>query len=467
MQLYNSLTRKLERFVPQTAGEVGLYTCGPTVYDYPHLGNYSAYVRWDTLDRALKENGYAVDWVMNITDVGHLTSDADEGEDKLEKGAKREGKTAWEVAKFYMDDFMLGLNALNISTPSHVVRATDHIEEQIELIKRLEEKGFTYVIDDGVYFDTYRFRNYGALAQLDLENLQHGARVEVNPQKRGATDFALWKFSPKDTQRDMEWDSPWGKGFPGWHIECSAMAMKYLGDTLDIHTGGIDHLPVHHINEIAQSEAATGKQFVNYWLHANHIMVEGSKISKSLGNGILLHNLAEAGYDPLDVRMLLLQSHYRTQANFTMGGLAGARQRRQSLQAFADLRFQTTGAGEIDDLAFHETKRVILEEFNRDLHTPEALAALSDLASKAEAELVARDSKQSIDEFVAFLDRVFGLKLGESIDITSEQKAKIKEREAARSNKDFAVADRLRNELSAEKIELRDTPVGTIWFRIF
>jgi cysteinyl-tRNA synthetase len=467
MQLYNSLTRTLERFVPQTAGEVGLYTCGPTVYDYPHLGNYSAYVRWDTLDRTLKENGYAVDWVMNITDVGHLTSDADEGEDKLEKGAKREGKTAWEVAKFYMDDFMLGLNALNISTPTHVVRATDHIEEQIELIKRLEEKGFTYVIDDGVYFDTYRFRNYGALAQLDLENLQHGARVEVNPQKRGATDFALWKFSPKNTQRDMEWDSPWGKGFPGWHIECSAMAMKYLGDTLDIHTGGIDHLPVHHINEIAQSEAATGKQFVNYWLHANHIMVEGSKISKSLGNGILLHNLAEEGFDPLDVRMLLLQSHYRTQANFTMDGLAAARQRRQSLQAFADLRFQTTEAGEIDDLSFHETKRVILEELNRDLHTPEALAALSDLANKAEAELVMRDSKQSIEDFVAFLDRVFGLKLGESTDITDEQKAKIKERENARSSKDFAAADRLRDELSAEKIELRDTPVGTIWYRTF
>lgn len=465
MQLYNSLTRKLEKFTPQVAGEVSLYTCGPTVYNYPHLGNYSAYVRWDTLDRTLKENGLAVDWVMNITDVGHLTSDADEGEDKLEEGARREGKTAWEVAQFYMDDFMLGLQALNISTPTHVVRATDHIAEQINLIKQLEEKGFTYVIDDGVYFDTYRFRNYGALAQLDLENLQHGARVEVNPQKRSATDFALWKFSPKDSQRDMEWDSPWGKGFPGWHIECSAMAMKYLGDTIDIHTGGIDHLPVHHINEIAQSEAATGKQFVRYWLHANHIMVEGTKISKSLGNGILLHNLAEAGYDALDVRMLLLQSHYRTQANFTMNGLAAARQRRQSLQAFADLRFQTTHAGEVDDLAFHETKRVILEELNRDLHTPEALAALSDLASSAESELVTHDSKQSIEDFVAFIDRVFGLKLSESTDITDEQKAQITERETARASKNFTEADRLRNELAAQKIELRDTPVGTIWYR--
>jgi len=465
MQLYNSLTRTLEKFTPQVAGEVSLYTCGPTVYDYPHIGNYSAYVRWDTLDRMLRENGLAVDWVMNITDVGHLTGDVDEGEDKLEKGARREGKTAWEVAQFYMDDFMLGLDALNISTPTHVVRATDHISEQIELIKRLEEKGFTYVIDDGVYFDTYRFRNYGALAQLDLENLQHGARVEVNPQKRSATDFALWKFSPRTAQRDMEWDSPWGKGFPGWHIECSAMAMKYLGDTLDIHTGGIDHLPVHHINEIAQSEAATGKQFVKYWLHANHIMVEGTKISKSLNNSILLRNLAEAGYDALDLRMLLLQSHYRTQANFTMGGLAAARQRRQTLQAFADLRFQTVDDGEINDLAFHETKRVILEELNRDMNTPEALAALSDLASKAETDLVAHASKTALENFVAFIDRVLGLKLGESTDITSEQKQRITDRQTARSQKNFTAADKVRSELSAQKIELRDTPVGTIWYR--
>ena len=465
MQLYNSLTRKLERFTPQTAGEVSLYTCGPTVYDYQHIGNYSAYVRWDTLDRVLKEDGYAVDWVMNITDVGHLTSDADEGEDKLQKGARREGKSAWDVAQFYMDDFMLGLQALNISTPAHVVRATDHIAEQIELIKQLEEKGFTYIIDDGVYFDTYRFRNYGHLARLDLKNLQHGARVEINPQKRAATDFALWKFSPKNAQRDMEWDSPWGKGFPGWHIECSAMAMKYLGDTLDIHTGGIDHLPVHHVNEIAQSEAATGKQFVHYWLHANHIMVEGAKIAKSTGNGILLHNLAEAGYDPLDVRMLLLQSHYRSQANFTMGGLAAARQRRQSLQAFADLRFQAVEGGEVDALAIEETQRVIFEELRNDLHTPEALAALSDLANSAEAELIAPEGGAAMTDFVAFLDRVFGLKLGEQGDITEAQKEHIAARQTAREAKDFAAADRIRDELRAQKIELRDTPLGTIWYR--
>jgi cysteinyl-tRNA synthetase len=465
MQLYNSLTRKLEQFSPQVANEVGLYTCGPTVYDYQQIGNYSAYLRWDTLDRVLKENGYAVEWVMNITDVGHLTSDADEGEDKLEKGAKREGKTAWEVAQFYMDDFMQGLKALNISTPTHVVRATDHIAEQIELIKRLDEKGYTYRIDDGIYFDTFRFKKYGHLARLDIKNLQHGARVEVNPQKRSATDFALWKFSPAHTTRDMEWDSPWGKGFPGWHIECSAMAMKYLGDTIDIHTGGIDHLPVHHVNEIAQSEAATGKQFVRYWLHNNHILVDGTKISKSLGNSVLLTHVAKAGYDALDLRMLFLQSHYRTQANFTMGGLAAARQRRQSLQAFADLRFQTVEGGEIDDLSIEETKRVMLEELNADMRTPEALAALSDLANAAEADLVARQASKALHDFVAFLDRVLGLRLGESTDITAEQKQLIQDREAARKAKDFARADTLRDTLRTAKIELRDTPIGTIWYR--
>lgn len=465
MQLFNTATRKLEHFMPQTAGEVSLYTCGPTVYDYQHIGNYSAYIRWDTLVRVLQENGLAVDWVMNITDVGHLVSDADAGEDKLEKGAKREGKTAWDVAKFYMDDFLLGLQALGIQTPSHVVRATDHIAEQIALIKTLEEKGYTYIIDDGVYFDTSKFKDYGKLARLDVSHLQAGARVEVNPQKRQQQDFALWKFTPKGQRRDMEWESPWGNGFPGWHIECSAMSMQYLGDTLDIHTGGIDHLPVHHINEVAQSEAATNKPFARYWLHNNHILVESNKISKSLGNGVLLRDLAREGYDALDLRMLFLQSHYRTQSNFTMGGLAAARQRRQALQAFADLRYQTVDGGALDAMSFDETKRVMLEALNEDLHTPEALAALSDLVAAAESNLVAPEGKQAMEKFVAFLDRTLGLKLGESANITAGQKQLITKRDAARQTKDFTESDRIRHELQAQKIELRDTPLGTIWYR--
>jgi len=465
MQLYNTLTRKLERFTPQVEGEVSLYTCGPTVYDYQHIGNYSAYVRWDTLVRALHESGYAVDWVMNITDVGHLTSDADEGEDKLQKGARREGKSAWDVAKFYTADFMDGLKAMNIQTPTHVVLATDHIAEQISLIKQLESKGFTYIIDDGVYFDTSKSPDYGHLARLDVKGLQAGARIEMNKQKRNQTDFALWKFTPAGQKRDMEWASPWGNGFPGWHIECSAMSMKYLGDTLDIHTGGIDHLPVHHINEIAQSQAATGKQFARYWLHANHLMVEGSKIAKSAGNGILLHELAKEGFDPLDVRLLLLQSHYRSQANFTIEGLKAARKRRQSIQAFADLRFQLVDGGELDTPAFVETKRVMLEELQEDLRTPEVLAALSDITEAAETNLVDPAAKDSFERFLAFLDRTVGLNLLASQDIEPDQKTMITEREKARGNKDFAKADEIRKMLASKNIELRDTPVATIWYR--
>lgn len=465
MQLYNSLTRKLEHFTPQNTNEVTLYTCGPTVYDYQHVGNYSAYVRWDTLVRVLQQHDYSVKWVMNITDVGHLTSDADEGDDKLEKGAKREGKNAWDVAKFYMDDFMGGLKALNILEPSHTIRATDHIAQQIDLIKQLEQKGVTYVIDDGVYFDTSKSPDYGQLARLDLKNLQAGARVAINEQKRKPTDFALWKFTPARQHRDMEWESPWGNGFPGWHIECSAMALQYLGDTLDIHTGGIDHLPVHHVNEIAQSQAATSKPFARFWLHNNHIMVDGAKISKSLGNGVLLHQLALQGFDALDVRMLLLQSHYRTQANFTIGGLEAARQRRQALQAFADLRFQTIDGGAVDVLAIDVAKRVIAEELSNDLHTPEALAALSDLISTAEDGLVAAEAQAALQDFVTFIDHTLGLNLGKHGDITPEQKKLIAQRQAARANKDFTRADTLRAQLASQNIELRDTPVATIWYR--
>lgn len=466
MQLYNTLTRRLEHFTPQDPNEVTMYSCGQTVYDYAHVGNYITYTRWDTLVRVLRETGYTVNWVTNITDVGHLTSDADEGEDKLEKGAKREGKTAWEIAKFYGDDFVAGLHKLNFTEPTHLVKATEHIPEQIALVKTLEEKGFTYIIDDGVYFDTSKLPDYGKLTVQEQNELKAGARVEVNRQKRNPGDFALWKFSPKDQKRDMEWESPWGKGFPGWHVECSAMAMKYLGETIDIHAGGIDHIPVHHTNEIAQSEAATGKPFSRFWLHANHMMVEGQKISKSLGNGITLHQLAEEGITPLDTRMLYLQSHYRSQASFTMGGLRAARQRRLGLQAFADLRFQTLDGAELNAVSFTETQRVILSELQNDLRTPDALAALNALAESALTYLVAPDARDAINEFVAFLDRVFGLKLGESTDITAEQKKLIAERESARGQKDFAKSDELRTQLETQGIVVRDTPLGTIWSRL-
>lgn len=465
MQLYNTLTRKLEQFEPQNPPEVTLYTCGPTVYDYLQIGNWATYVRWDILQRVIKEDGYALDWVMNVTDVGHLVSDADEGEDKLEKGARREGKTAWEVAKFYTDDFKKGMQALNIQDPTHFEPATKHIDAQIELVKRLEAKGYSYIIDDGVYFDTSKLKDYGKLAQLNIEGLKEGARVEVNPQKRNTTDFALWKFSPKDSKRDMEWDSPWGRGFPGWHLECSAIAMEFLGDTLDIHTGGIDHIPVHHTNEIAQSEAATGKPFANFWLHASFINIDGKKIGKSMGNSITLQDIAQKGFDGLDLRLLYMQSHYRTHANFTFNGLEAARQRRLDIQAFADLRFQLKEGGELNGSSFEQTRTLMLEEFNRDLHTPEALAALSDLVTSVETDLVAPDAKKDFVNFLEFLDRTLGLKLLDSQDINTDVKSLIAQREQARGDKDFAKSDEIRNELAKQGIHLRDTPLGTVWYR--
>lgn len=317
MRLYNTLTRTIDELKPINAPIVTVYTCGPTVYDYPQIGNWFTYVRWDTLIRTLKASGLQPNWVLNVTDVGHLVSDADEGEDKLEKGARREGKTAWDIAKFYTNDFVAGMHALNMLIPDQMPRATDHIAEQIDLIKKLEDKGFTYTTSDGIYYDTAKFPRYADFAKLDLDEQQAGARVKVNPEKRNSTDFALWKFSPKDHKRDMEWDSPWGKGFPGWHLECSAMSMKYLGETIDIHTGGIDHVPIHHTNEVAQSEAITGKPLANIWLHGNHIMVNGEKISKSLGNSIRLQDIQAKGFSPIVLRLHVLESHYRSQSKFS------------------------------------------------------------------------------------------------------------------------------------------------------
>ena len=291
MKLHNTLSREVEEIKPLNSPEVTVYTCGPTVYDYPHIGNWFTFIRYDVLVRALRAGGFKPKWVMNITDVGHLVSDEDEGEDKLEVGAKREGKTAWAIAEKYTEYFKKGLKRLNFLQPNYLERATDHIEEQIDLVKKLEVKGLTYTIDDGVYYDTSKFPKYGELAKLDLENLKAGARVTLNPQKKNPTDFALWKFSLKAGNRDMEWGSPWGKGFPGWHLECSAIAMKYLGETIDIHAGGIDHIPTHHTNEIAQSEGATGKKFVNCWMHGNFVLVDGKKMAKSAGTFITLEDI--------------------------------------------------------------------------------------------------------------------------------------------------------------------------------
>jgi cysteinyl-tRNA synthetase len=465
MKIYNTLTRNVDEIKPLNPPVVTVYTCGPTVYDYAHIGHWFNYVRMDMLIRTLKASNLKPRWVMNVTDVGHLVSDADEGEDKLEKGAKREGKTAWEVAKFYEKDFFESAKELNILTPDYIARATEHIKEQIELIKKLEEKGYTYVIDDGVYYDTSKFESYADFARLDVEDQQAGARVAVNPQKRNQTDFALWKFSPKDHQRDMEWDSPWGKGFPGWHIECSAMSMKYLGDTLDIHTGGVDHIPVHHTNEIAQSEAATGKRFANYWMHSNHVMVNGEKISKSLGNGIRLQQLVEQGIEPEAVRLHVLESHYRSQSKFSLESLVAAQNRLKDYREMAVLAWQPTAeAG--DRKAYMEVAGDILAALQDDLNTPEALAHLSAFSDEVKEQGITQDELSAFKSFLEFLDNTLGLNLSAVQDITDEQKSLIQEREKAREMRDWEKADELRNQLTAQKLGVRDTEYGPVWHRL-
>jgi cysteinyl-tRNA synthetase len=466
MKLYNTLTRQVEEIQPLKPPQVNVYTCGPTVYDYAHIGHWFNYVRMDMLIRTLKASGLETNWVMNITDVGHLVSDADEGEDKLEKGARREGKTAWEVAEFYTKDFLECMALLNILHPDHIVKATDHIAEQIALIQTLEERGYTYIIDDGVYYDTSKFHGYAHFARLDLEEQQAGARVSFNPQKRHGSDFALWKFSPTDHSRDMEWDSPWGKGFPGWHIECSAMSMHYLGPTLDIHTGGIDHIPTHHTNEIAQSEAATGQRFSNYWLHSNHVLIEGEKISKSLGNGIRLQDIIERGISPEVVRLHILESHYRNQSKFSWDSLIAARNRLEDLHAMAALRWQVLPAAfDAATFSLEDVPLELVKILENDIDTPGALAFLSQVSSQLLSVLIEQDMLDHFEIMLNGIDNLLGLSLMSVQDISDEQKQKIAERQKARDGKDWTKSDDIRQELASQGVGLRDTPNGrTIWF---
>lgn len=463
MKLYNTLTRSVDTIQPLTQDQTTIYTCGPTVYDYPHIGNWFTFVRYDLLVRVLRAGGQNAKWVMNITDVGHLTSDADEGEDKLEKGARREGKTAWEVAKFYGDYFIGGLNRLNVVTPDHLTKATEHISEQIDLIKMLEEKGFTYTTSDGVYYDTSKFEGYAAFARLDLDDLQAGARVEYNPEKRNITDFALWKFSPADQQRDMEWESPWGTGFPGWHLECSAMAMKYLGETIDIHAGGIDHVPVHHTNEIAQSEAATGKRFANYWMHANHISIEGEKISKSLGNTVTLEQVEERGVELEALRLHILESHYRSQSKFSWESLEAAQNRLKAYRQMADIRWQTHASGAVTAADIKTTRQKILDLLLDDLATPQVLAELSHLQTAIDNTGIHTDAQEAYVAFLGWIDDALGLRLSGRADLTDAQKDLIRERDAVRAAKDWTASDRIRDELMTQGVHVRDTSRGSVW----
>ena len=451
MKLYNTASHKLEPFKP-LSNTVKIYTCGPTVYNFQHIGNYASYVYWDLLVRTLKLNGYNVKRVLNLTDVGHLVSDGDEGEDKLEKGAAREGKSVYEVAEFYADDFLKNFRALELVEPDVIARATDYIDADERAVDLMTEHGYTYETEDGVYFDTARFDKYADFAHLDLAGLQAGVRVGFSSEKRNTSDFAVWKFIKPGEKHAMRWDYLGRPGYPGWHLECSTIIHEELGEPIDIHTGGIDHVPVHHTNEIAQTYAMGGHELAKYWLHCNFITIDGEKISKSLGNVYLLSDLAERGFLPMDYKMWVLSGHYQGTRNFTFESLEGAKARRLNWRNRIALCYQN----EKDDT----NKKQNLEE---SAVFDEILAAVSNNLNSAEAFALIDSSNLSLNDWKK-VDELFGLKLIEdSPDLSEEVAEKIQLREKARENKDYEKADKIRDELLLTGVTLRDTPNGAVW----
>jgi cysteinyl-tRNA synthetase len=471
LRLYNTLGRELQEFAPIRPGKVGFYGCGPTVYNYAHIGNLRAYVFDDTLVRVLRFLGYEVTHVMNVTDVGHLTGDVDEtGDDKMVKSAQERGKSVLEVAAFYTDAFFKDTDRLGILRPTVVCKATEHVEDMIALIRRIEAKGYTYQAGGNLYFDVTRFPTYGELALLDLGELKAGARIEVDPNKRNPADFALWFTKSKFENQALVWDSPWGRGYPGWHIECSAMSMKYLGEQFDIHAGGIDHIPVHHTNEIAQSEAATGKKWVNYWVHNEFLVTSSGKMAKSKGGFLTLQSLVDSGYDPLDYRYFLLGGHYRSQLQFSYEALDSARSSRRSLMERVVALKEKCGGALLPKAEAKGPAAAHIEAFIghlcQDLATPRALAELWGLL---------RDNEVPPPEALAAafeMDEVLGLGLAAAkkpesaaLDpgLAAEIETLVAERVAAKKAKDWARADAIRAELKSKGVLLEDGPAGTAW----
>jgi len=455
LKIYNTLHHTKEEFTPLNPKCATCYCCGPTVYNYAHIGNLRTYIFEDLLMRTIRHR-MPVKHMMNITDVGHLTSDADAGEDKMALASAREGKSAWDIAKFYEKKFFEDFDSLNCRRPDIVARATEHIPAMINLVKTLENKGYTYKTADGIYYDTSKFADYGILMnKAHLEGLKTGARVDFG-DKKNATDFALWKFSPTDAKRQMEWDSPWGVGFPGWHIECSAMAMQYLGETLDIHCGGIDHVSIHHTNEIAQAQAATGKQYVRYWIHGEFLVMSAGKMSKSAGTFVTIDTLKEKGYDPLDYRYLCLGAHYRTQLEFSYDSLDFAKASRKGLKAkISALKQEAAAAKQAESQELQEAKDNFVAAMEDDLNTAKALALLWDFV-KGKAGAFEKI------QFVNFADNFLGLNLlaEEKREIPAEAKKLLEERAEARKQKDFKKSDELRAKLLAMGIVVKDTPRG-------
>lgn len=456
MFLYNTATHHKDEFLPQNPKQVTMYCCGPTVYNYAHIGNLRTYIFEDLLARTIRLH-YPLKHVMNVTDVGHLVSDQDDGEDKMEVGAAREGKSAWDIAKFYEEKFWADFDALNCTRPTVISRATQHIKEMIALVKTLEEKGYTYRTIDGIYYDTSKFDRYDALVgHARISGLQGGARVEMSDEKRNPTDFALWKFSPKDKKRQMEWDSPWGVGFPGWHIECSAMAMKYLGHTLDIHCGGIDHVTIHHTNEIAQSEAATGQKYVNYWVHGEFLILRSGKMSKSGGTFVTLATLKEKGYDPLAYRYLCLTAHYRTQLEFTFESLDAAAKSLENLRALSRGVLAQAQGKEADCQAWKDKFAAAMED---DLNAPKALAVVWEGVRSADM-----NAEQKLS-FLRFADSILALDLfkekkEEPLALPQEVQTLLEERARARAAKDYKKSDELRDAIAKLGYVVKDTPKG-------
>ena len=460
MRIYNTMSRTVEPFESIEPGKVGMYCCGPTVYNYAHIGNLRTYIFEDVLRRTLEKNGYDVKHVMNITDVGHLTGDGDDGEDKMEKSARETGRTVWDIAEFYMKAFFRDEEALNIERPDIICRATEHIDDMINLIKRLEEGGHTYISGGNVYFSIDSISDYGKLARLNLDDLKSGARIEVDSNKKNPKDFVLWFTNSKFKDQAMMWDSPWGRGYPGWHIECSAMSMKYLGEHFDIHCGGIDAIPVHHTNEIAQSEAATGKTWVNYWCHGEFLLMGNAKMSKSSGSFVTLPVLEGEGYDALDYRYFCLTGHYRSQLRFSYEALDAARSARKGImERIAAAKSEGPAATDPSEKA-REYMAAFDEAMENDLNAPKALSILW--------QMLKDNGLSSSDKLAAayHMDGILGLGLDkaekkeETLD--AELQALLDERTAAKKAKDYKKADEIRDKLLSMGYAVKDTPAGPV-----
>lgn len=471
LKLYNTLTKRKEPFKPLRKGIVTMYNCGLTVYDYAHIGNLRAFTFADVLRRYLEYKGFTVKQVMNFTDVGHMFSDVDIGEDKMEAAAKREKKDPWAIAEFYIKAFLEDSKKMNFEEPMARPRATEHINDMIRLIHKLIKNGYAYVVNGSVYFDVTKFKDYGKLSGNTIEKLKTGAggRVKFNPDKRNQFDFALWINDPTHI---MNWKSPWcEKGYPGWHIECSAMAMKYLGETIDIHTGGVDNLFPHHENEIAQSEGATGKKFVNYWLHNEHLLVEGRRMGKSLGNFYTLRDLLAKGYDAKAIRYLLMSTHYRQQLNFTFKGLEAAKNAVDRLINFARrlIDARGKGCGEKLKTLMSDVKERFEEAMDDDLNVSVALAAIFDFVREVnklmDNNMLSKEEAEEVYKLMMRFDKVLGI-IGEAKKeekLPEEAKELIRKREEARKAKDWETADKIREQLKAMGVIIEDTPQGVKW----